>query len=425
MSAPAVPTSAGRRAIVVGAGAIGVCSAWYLAQAGFKVTVLERGAVGEGCSWGNAGLVVPSHSIPLAAPGVWQRGLAWMLLPNSPFRVKPRLDPSLLRWLWAFRGACTEAHVERSVPVLRELSYASRALWVELAALPGFDFGFRQAGMLAVFRTARGYEEGQREAALLLRHGVENSVLSAKATLAAEPALLPGVAGALFFPHDAQLEPHRFVKGLAERASQRGVEFRPFSEVVGFEAAGGRVAAVHTARERLAADELVLAAGSASARLGSRLGLRLPVEAGKGYSVTVDRPAERPRVPLLLAEDRLAVTPMGSRLRLSGTLELSGEDRSVRRKRALTLLGATRRWFTDPVRVGEQTEIWSGLRPCTPDGLPLVGRSPRHVNVIVATGHGMLGVSLAPVTGRLVADLAASPGEKPPLDALRVERFDG
>jgi D-amino-acid dehydrogenase len=247
--------------------------------------------------------------------------------------------------------------------------------------------------------------------------------MSAKAVLAAEPSLHASVTGGVFFPDDAQLVPDRFVKGLAALARQHGVDVRTSTEVTSFEMNDGRVAAVLTARERLELDELVLAAGSASARLGRKLGLRLPVEGGKGYSVTIERSPHSPRVPLILAEDRLAVTPMGERLRLSGTLELAGEDRSVDRPRALSLLGATRRWFREPPTLDERAEVWSGLRPCTPDGLPLVGRPRRYSNVIVATGHAMIGLSLAPITGRLVAHLTAAPDEER-LGPLRPDRFD-
>jgi D-amino-acid dehydrogenase len=409
--------------VVVGGGAIGVCCAWYLSRQGLKVTLLERDEVGEGCSYGNAGLVVPSHSIPLAAPGVWQQGLRWMLRPGSPFRVKPRLDAGLLRWLWRFRAACTIGHVQRSLPVLRKLSYASLALWDELAARPGLEFGYRKGGMLTAFRTPHGFAEGTREAALLLDHGVTNQVLSAKAVLAAEPSLHPSLSGGVFFPDDAQLVPDRFVTGLAALARGEGVEVRTSTEATGFEVSDGRVLAVLAAGRRFEVDELVLAAGAASARLGRKLGLRLPMEGGKGYSVTIHASRHGPRVPLILAEDRLAVTPMGERVRLSGTLELAGEDLSVDRPRALRLLGAAQAWFREPHAVDERADVWSGLRPCTPDGLPLIGRPRRLANVIIATGHAMLGVSLAPITGRLVADLASTPRAEPD-GALRPDRFE-
>lgn len=418
------PRAATRRAVVVGGGAIGVCCAWFLARQGWAVTLLERGEVGEGCSYGNAGLVVPSHSIPLAAPGVWQKGLVWMLRRDSPFRLKPRPDLGLARWLWLFRCACTAAHVNRALPVLRELSYSSLRLWEELAAIPGFDFGYRQAGMLMVFRTPRGFEEGTHEAALLQAHAIETRVLGAEATLAAEPGLRPGIVGAVLFPDDAQLVPDRFVKGLADRARHQGVDVRTSAEVTGFETTDGRVAAVRTAHGPIELDELVLAAGSASARLGRSLGLRLPVEGGKGYSVTVDQPSQGPGVPLILAEDRLAVTPMGGRLRLSGTLELVGEDLSVDRRRAVRLLSAARQWLEPAPELDENTEIWSGLRPCTPDGLPLLGRSARFRNLVVATGHAMVGLSLAPITGRLVAQVAAGEPTEVPIETMSPDRFD-
>ena len=413
-----------RRAVVIGGGAVGVCSAWYLARDGWSVTLLERGEIGEGCSFGNAGLVVPSHSVPLAAPGVWQQGLRWMLRRDAPFRLRARADVDLARWLWAFVRSCTEAHVARALPLLSAMSYASLRLWRELAALPGFDFGYRQEGMLMAFRTAAAFEAAGREADRLRLFGVGAKVLDARATVESEPGLRSGrVAGSVCYPDDAQLVPDLFVKGLADRARREGVEVVTSADVLGFERRNGRILAARTSIGDFAGDEFVLAAGASSDRLARRLGLRLPIEGGKGYSVTFDRLAWRPRRPLMLGEDRLAITPMGDRLRLSGTLELAAHDLSVDRRRALALLNIAGRWLEGLPPAPEGTEIWTGLRPCTPDGLPLVGRTRDVRNLVVATGHAMLGVSLAPITGWLIRQIAGGEETDLPLESLSPERF--
>ncbi len=414
-----------RRALVLGGGVIGVCSAYFLAGEGVAVTLLERTAIGGGCSFGNAGLVVPSHSIPLAAPGVWKKGLRWLLRRDSPFRIAPRLDPRLASWLWKFYRTSTRTHVERSLPVLRELSFASRRLFEELARA-GLDFGYRRGGVLVAFRTEEGFAEGAREAHTLSEAGIEARVLDSEALTAAEPWLRPGLAGGILFPDDAQLVPDRFVASLAELASRRGVELRLGVDVQELDARDGRIRGVRTGQEYFAVEadtEVVLAAGVWSAALARGLGTEVPLQAGKGYSVTFEPEQTLPRTPLILGEERVAVTPMESRLRLSGTLELAGPDTSVDECRARGILRAADRWARDHPIGAKAQPFWAGLRPCSPDGLPIVGRLSAISNLILATGHGMLGVSLGPITGRIVADLVTGREPAFAMRALDPARF--
>lgn len=411
-----------RNAVVIGGGVIGVCSAYYLARAGWDVTLVEKEDICAGSSYGNGGLVVPSHSVPLAAPGVWLKGLRWMLNPESPFYIKPRLSRELMSWLWRFRRFCNPEHVRRALPLIRDLSYASLALFRELAAIDGFEFGYRQDGVLAIFRTEKGYEEGLKEARLLGEGGVATKILDAAAARALEPSLAPGVVGGILFPDDAHLIPDAFVRGLAAIAERMGARFRTGTEVLGFRSAGHRIVAVETTRGDVQAGEVVLAAGSWSPGLAAALKLHVPIQPAKGYSVTYRRPPGGPRIPLILGEAKVGVTPMGETLRLAGTLELAGLDFSINRRRVNAIVRSA-----GPYLVGaddlELLEIWRGLRPCTPDGLPIIGRSPRFENLILATGHAMIGVSLGPVTGKVVSQVACA---EPPLvdvSALRPERF--
>jgi D-amino-acid dehydrogenase len=399
--------------VVIGAGVVGVSAAWYLSQAGLDVTVVEQGEVAAGSSYGNAGLVVPSHSVPLAAPGVWWQGVKWMADPDSPFYIAPRLDPALWRWLWQFRRACTAAHVQRALPLIRDLSYASLALFRDLAALDGLDFGFRQDGALAVYCTEKRLAAGMHEADVLAAAGLAAKVLDGDAARALEPALAPAVVGAVLYPEDAHLIPDRFVRGLARAAASRGVRFRTSTEVLGFRTSGARVVAVETTRGDLEPDEVVVAAGAWSPIVGRQLGLDLPIQPAKGYSVTFARPEGAPRLPLLCGEARMAITPMGDTLRFAGTLELAGHDFSVNRRRVAALIRGARQYLATR---GEFAvlETWRGLRPCTPDGLPMLGRAPRWANLVLATGHAMIGVSLGPVTGKLVSQLVT--GEPPLAD---------
>ena len=393
--------------VVIGGGIVGVASAYYLARRGLPVTLLERAAIASGASAGNAGLLVPSHSVPLAAPGVLSKGLRWMLDPESPFYVRPRASLALVRWLVAFAASCTEAHVRRAAPILKALHLASLDLYRELAVTPGLDFGFEERGILEVYRSASGFEEGRREAARLGEAGIEARLLGAEETMAFEPALAPGLVGSLHVAADAQIVPDRFVTGLARLAAgSHGVEVRTGIAAIGLRRNGRRVTAVRTPEGDLPCEAVVVATGAFAPAFARDLGVRIPVEAAKGYSLTGPRPAGGPSRPLMLAEARVAVTPMGDRLRYAGTLELAGTDLSISPRRVEAIRRAARTYLRDP-GPPLAAEPWAGLRPCTPDGLPIVGRPPGLDNVVLATGHAMLGVSLGPITGRLVSEIVA------------------
>jgi D-amino-acid dehydrogenase len=408
--------------LVIGGGVIGVCSAYYLAERGREVILLDKGEICSGCSYGNAGLIVPSHSIPLAAPGVLGQGLRWLRDPESPFYIKPRLDLELLSWLRRFTAACTMQWVRQGTPVLRDLHRASLALYEELAALEGLSFGFERRGILALFSSPHGHEEGLREARLLAEYGLDFQELDAEAVRERVPQVLPGVVGGVFYPEDAHLNPADFVVGLARVVENQGVRIHTRTEVLGFTASAGRITAVRTTRGDFQPAEVVLAGGSWSAELAKNLGLRLPIQPAKGYSITVKRPEAGPTVPLLLGGVRVGVTPLGELLRFAGTLELAGLDLSINPRRVDAILKGARRYLGG-LDALEVVEIWRGLRPCTPDGLPILGRPAACENLTLATGHAMLGMCLGPISGKLVAQVVCH--EPPALDltALRAERF--
>ena len=412
----------GRSAVVIGGGVIGVTSAYYLLRDGWEVTLLDKGEVCAGSSYGNAGLIVPSHLVPLAAPGVWWQGVKWMLNSESPFYIKPRPSLELAKWLWRFRAACTPARMRQAMPLLRRLSVESLELYRDFAEKASFDFGFRQTGSMTVFSTAEGLAHGREEARLLREGGATVEVLDGPAARAAEPALRAGIVGALLSREDALLVPDRFVKGLAQLAASNGARIMTGTEAIGFRTSSGRITGIETTRGTLSADTVVLAAGAWSPDVGRALGLRVPIQPAKGYSLTYRRPSSGPTIPLLPAEGRFSVTPMGEFLRFGGTLELAGMDLSINRRR----VEALRRKALACIEGGESLElleIWRGLRPCTPDGLPLVGRSRRFDNLVLAAGHAMVGMSLGPVTGKVVAQLAG--GGTPPVDIrlLDPDRF--
>lgn len=410
--------------LIIGGGAIGICCAYYLHQLGKKVSVIEKGEICSGSSYGNAGLIVPSHSIPLAAPGVITQGLKWMFDPESPFYIKPRLDHEFISWLCKFRGACNEANVNRALPVLSNLNAVSLELFDELAALEGIEFNYEKKGVVQIFKTRKELDKGIKEARRLKEYGIESQVLENKDLNAYCGKMRTSSVGGLFFPQDAQLIPDRFVQQLACHIENNGVQLLTSAEVLGFEISGRKLATVKTTRGNIAVEEVILAGGSWSGNLARELQIKLPIEPAKGYSVTFKRPSSCPEIPIMMAETKVVLTPMDDMLRIAGTLELAGFDMSINNRRLQAILKSIPDYFPDfDISSLELIEIWRGLRPCSPDGLPYIGRPRRYDNVIIATGHGMKGISLAPITGKLVAQLAADEQPQIDLTVLGIDRF--
>ena len=411
--------------LVIGGGAIGICCAYYLHGLGKNVTVVEKDNICSGSSYGNAGLIVPSYSMPLAAPGVIFQGLKWMFNPESPFYIKPRFNKELLCWLWQFRGACSENNVRKGLPILSGLSSASMELFEDLAALEGFNFGFEKNGIVELFNTHKGFEKGAKDAQRLQEFGIEHKILGKSEIVQYTQGMRTVAVGGIFFPGDAHLVPDQFVGQLARDLENKGVQLLSSVEVLGFETSGRMVTTVKTTRGDISVEEVILAGGSWSAEIARELKIEVLMEPAKGYSITYKRPPGFPAVPLAMAEAKVVLTPMSEMLRLAGTLELAGFDLSINKRRLHAILKAVPAYFPDiDTDALELIEIWRGLRPCSPDGLPYLGRPRRYDNLIISTGHGMKGISLAPITGKIVSQLAS--GQTPAVDiaALGIERFN-
>lgn len=398
--------------IIVGGGLVGLSCAHYLKEQGADVLLLDRGRYAESASAGNAGMIVPSHIIPLSAPGVIAKGLKWLMNPESPLYIKPSADPKFMKWLWLFQKHCTVAHVERSVPILRDLSLASKDLLTQLCALPGFEnVGLEQDGLLMLHATEKSAKDNAELADIAEEAGLDIDRLDRDATMALEPALKTKVTGSVYFRQDASLDPERLMRALEAQVRNAGVRFLD-AAVTGLKRSGNRVVAVKTAEGTFEADHVVMAAGSWTPSLVKGLGLSLPVQPAKGYSVTV--PVDEPsiRIPCVLTDEKVTITPMPGSIRFAGTLALQGYDMSIdeRRVRPIRRLAEV---YCPPADVAAQ-ETWAGFRPVSPDGLPYIGALSKTPNVYVATGHGMMGVTLAPITGRLIADRIG--GYTPSLD---------
>ena len=411
--------------VIVGGGVIGLCCGWYLSAAGRKVTILHRDpSRKEACSDENAGMIVPSHFIPLAAPGVISQGLKWMLNPKSPFYMKPRLDPALWSWCWKFFRHANSKHVENSKHLLSTISLESRRLFVELAE--ELDFELTTNGLMMLCKTEEGLEEEAKVAAMAKEVGVEAEVCDAKRVGELDPDIQMGVAGGVWFSQDCHLDPLVFLEKLREAIRSRGGVFLD-AECTSFAQRNGRIASIETRTgEFLEAEHVIIAGGAWTPDLTRQLDLPIPMQGGKGYSLTLKKPAELPRLCSLLKEARVAVTPMGGKLRVGGTMEICGTDLSVNQTRLQGVIEGFCDFFP-AFTPGDFTglDAWSGLRPCTPDGLPCIGPVPGLQNVTIATGHSMLGLSLGPVTGQIVAKMVdqTSPGLDIDLSRLSPDRF--
>ena len=411
-----------KRVVILGAGVIGLSAAWECVKRGHRVTVIERAAERRGSSLGNAGMVVPSHFIPLAAPGMVAMGLKWMWNPESPFYIKPRLSWDLITWAFRFWQASTPAHVQRCAPLLRDLNLASREAYARLAEEE--DFGLVKKGLLMLCKKQRTLDEEAHTAEKAKALGVPAMVLDAKAIAALDPGVTMDVTGGVYFPMDCHLRPEQYVAALERRVRAAGGELLYGTEATGFRREGARLAAVTTSAGEVAGDEFILSGGAWSAELARSTGLRLPMQAGKGYSVTIPQPVELPAICSIFTEARVAVTPMGGGLRFGGTMEIAGMDERINPRRVAGIIKAVPDYYPRFSREHfEGIEPWSGLRPCSPDGMPYVGRTRAAENLVVATGHSMMGLSLAPITGELAAQLASDEPTSHALGLLSPDRY--
>lgn len=408
--------------LVVGAGIVGASIAEALAREGADVVVVDRGEVGRGCSEANAGWVTPCFAMPLPRPGLMGSALRWMADPDSPFYMQPRPTPSRLRWLLRFGLSMGRRDFVAGTGALVELSRYSLAAYHDIDdALPG-RIGLQRRGLMMVALTPKGYRYARSDAEMLAAFGVRSEALDAEGARRLEPSLTGEVSGVVYYPDEAHLQPLSAVETIAERARSAGARFESGAEVFDFDVAGDRVRRVRTTRGVIEAAEVVLATGSWSSDLARRLGLRVPLLGGKGYSMMVQAPTPAPKIPMMVLERKVAITPYGHDLRLAGTLELVDGDDSISPRRVASI----RRGAAAVLGIPESAEadrVWRGLRPCTPDGLPIIGPARELDNVFIATGHQMLGVQTGPATGRLASDLLL--GREPRFDPtpFRPERF--
>jgi D-amino-acid dehydrogenase len=405
---------------IVGGGVIGVATAVELARRGAQVTVLERDRVGHGCSYGNAGWLTPSQAAPLANPAMLLKSFKWMLDPESPLYIQPTLDPRFLRWLIEFLLASRKARFQRGTAALVELCRVSTDMWEEVARRSASEFGFERHGLLAVYENAASLDAARGWVELIGRSGIPAERWTADQIRDREPAIVGPQVGGYFYPHDAHCEPYKAVKALEADARALGVTFLEGAEVFRVSSGGGH--RLTTTRGEVRARQLVIATGPWSESLGTMLGIRLPVIGAKGYSLVLPPADPHPARSIYLIERKIAVNPHRDALRIAGTLELVRHDFSINARRVDVIV----RGAKGMLNIGDAPvvrEVWRGLRPCAPDGMPIIGRARGRGDVWLATGHQMTGLKTAPGTGLLLAQLMT--GEPPRFDPepFRADRY--
>jgi len=415
--------SSGSSTVVLGGGVIGAACAYYLAKSGRSVVLIDRGEFGGGCSHGNCGLIVPSHVLPLAEPGAVRKTLALMMQRNSPVAVKTRFDPALWGWLFRFARQCNERDMLAAAKAQAPLLQSARSLYDELMAGELTECDWETAGGLFLFRSADQWKKyGETDRLLTDNFDIRAEAIPGEELCEREPALKPGLAGGWFYEVDAQLRPDRLMQAWRRVLTELGVTIHERCEAVRLITEGRRMIAVETPPGDIQGDAFVLATGVETIRFAPQVGCKLPIAPGKGYSVTMPRPTVCPAAALHFVEHKVVVTPFASGYRIGSTMEFAGYDRRVDPKRIDQLKQAAAVYLKEPTCEPVE-ETWTGLRPMVYDGRPIIGPAPAINNLWVASGHGMLGVSMAPSTGKLIAEMVNE--ETPHVDPapLSPQRF--
>lgn len=393
------------KTIIVGGGIIGLFSAYYLHKSGWEVDILEQGALSDNCSFGNAGMITPSHFVPLASPGMVEQGIRWMFDSKSPFYVKPSLNADLLKWGFKFVKSATEKHVERTATALRDISILSRDLYYELEKESGIDFGLEDKGILLLFKSPKVEQEELHLVEKATSLGLDAQYLTPQQCHELQPDIELDILGAVHYHCDAHLYPNKLMAGMVKYLESAGVRIHRHTEVTKINHNAGQITSVSTKDNEFTGDNYLIAGGAWSPGIAKMAGLNLPLMPGKGYSFMVDNPVKKMTIPSILCEARVAITPMNGSIRFGGTMEIGKINKQVNMNRVKGIVESVPRYFPEfNLPVPAQKNVWFGFRPCSPDGLPYIGLSASYNNLAIATGHSMIGLSLAPATGKIIAD---------------------
>jgi D-amino-acid dehydrogenase len=413
--------------IIIGGGIIGLSSAYYLQKSGHDVTVIDQTDISNNCSYGNAGYVCPSHFIPLATPGIVWQGLKWMFDSTSPFYVQPRFSKSLIDWGLKFIKSATPEKVEKAAVPLCDIALFSQKLYEDWSQLPPFNFAYEQKGLLEIFQTEKAAEHAKHTVEKAHALGLTDTALLDYASLQEkEPQTKINGLGAIHFKCDAHLYPNKLMQQLLDHLKNVGVHIYSNEEVISFEHTTKSITKLITSKQSYEADQVIIAAGSWSRALAAKMNLQLPLMPGRGYSVTLEDSPYFINYPSVLVEGRVALTPMdGNKIRFGGTMEVTSTTTPPRLNRVEGLLQAVKRYYPAfDIAVPPVEKIWYGYRPCSADGLPYIGRTHRWNNVVIATGHSMLGLSLGAGTGKLVDEIVNEQKLSIDIEAFNPNRFN-
>jgi len=408
--------------IIIGGGIIGLSAAYYLQKEGHQVTIVDQSNMDSGASYVNAGYLSPSHIIPLAAPGVMKKGIKWMFNSASPLYIKPRLDLDFLQWTLAFNKSCNTKHVEKSIPVIKEIALLSQDLYEDIHRVEGFKSHYEKKGLLMLCQTDHVLEEEVKLAYLAQKEGLDVIELNIEELKAIEPNVNINAKGATYFKCDSHSTPNEFMESIKAYLKRVGVQFYINETVEDLEVKNEKIKAIKTNKQILKADEFVLAAGSWSYLLSKKLGLKLLLQAGKGYRInTVQETGIT--IPSILVEKKVAVTPMNGFTRFAGTMEIAGINHDIRKERVEAIANAATKFYPEIKLSPEEKNLAAcGLRPVSADGLPYIGKSSKCANLTIATGHAMMGWSMGPATGKLVAEIISNKKTSMNLDMFHPDR---
>ncbi|MGN6395220.1 MAG: NAD(P)/FAD-dependent oxidoreductase [Mucilaginibacter sp.] len=393
------------KAIIIGGGVIGLFSAYYLHKSGWEVDILEQGDLTDNCSHGNAGMVTPSHFVPLASPGMIEQGIRWMFDSKSPFYVKPSLNKDLIGWGLKFMKSATKKHVDRSAGGLRDISLYSSKLYHEFEKDSGLNFDLTDNGILMLFKSQKVEEEERHMIEQATNLGLDAQYLTPEETRKLQPEIELDILGAVHYHCDSHMSPNKLMKGLVKYLEDAGVRIHRHTEVTRINHDGGKISSVSTRDKDFTGDKYLVAGGSWSPGIAKLAGLSIPLMPGKGYSFMVNNPVKKMTVPSILCEARVAITPMNGGIRFGGTMEIGKINDRVNMNRVRGIVESVPKYFPEfKLAVPDERNVWFGFRPCSPDGLPYIGVTKKYDNLAIATGHAMIGLGLAPATGKIIAD---------------------
>lgn len=414
------------KAVIIGGGVIGLFSAYYLNKSGWEVDIIDQGDLSDNCSYGNAGMITPSHFVPLAAPGMVEQGIRWMFNSKSPFYVKPSLNPELLGWGLKFLKSATRKHVDRSAGALRDISMMSKKLFQEFEKDSNIEFGLEDKGILMLFKTPKFVEEEKHLAEHATNLGLDAQYLSPEECRQLQPGVEMDILGAVHYHCDAHLYPNKLMLGLIRYIENaKGITIYRNTEITKIVHDSGKITSVSSKDKEFKGDAYVVAGGAWSPGIARLAGLKVPLMPGKGYSFMVPQDeSKRMTIPSILCEARVAITPMNGSIRYGGTMEVGKINQQINMSRVQGIVESVPRYFPNfKPEMPQQKDIWFGFRPVSPDGMPYIGLSGKYKNLAVATGHAMIGLSLGPATGKIISQVLNGQSTDMNITPFAVDRF--